>query len=495
MPSRWMTEFETHAFRALWSDLKTELFSLEVEDQTVQTAVDELDRLKRVVSYIDSMLGAVNPELTPRSIWSNFQSQLEPCLQQVRSFKANKNVKHLVHANEHVDNLLSYLRPYEVLPQEALAGIADAAYQYVDELSERSRRFREEANTSLKTVLEDKVAVERIKSELAHHHATIVSYFGELFESDAQRKSVQSQIAELVLRSRENAKSIEELHASLAVGSPDAPSTHARIKSVETAINAAKSTIDSSLQDTQSYLKDLGAFYVKIFGKQADDDETAGGLSAELAARMDELERLESEQKTKHAALFERIESLLPGATSAGLASMYKSLRESFSAPIRQYTTFFYISLGGLVLGALVMAVQEISFSPFAIRWIEVENWDKILRALVYKAPFVAPVIWLALFSAKRRSQYERLQQEYAHKEAIAASYESFKKQLDELKIDNNQLQQQLIATAIEAISYNASGTLEGKHDDKTPAQQLLDKLSVDELKKILDSIKSIRTF
>lgn len=103
----------------------------------------------------------------------------------------------------------------------------------------------------------------------------------------------------------------------------------------------------------------------------------------------------------------------------------------------------------------------------------------------------VLPVVWLAIYSATRRSQYERLQQEYAHKEAFASSYESYKKQLQDLKVDADALQRELIAKAIEAIAFNASKTLDGNHLEKPPAMQLFDKLSFDEVKKLVEMAKA----
>ncbi|AVH39517.1 hypothetical protein AL532_25945 [Pseudomonas monteilii] len=106
------------------------------------------------------------------------------------------------------------------------------------------------------------------------------------------------------------------------------------------------------------------------------------------------------------------------------------------------------------------------------------------------RSPIVLPVIWLAIFSATRRSQYERLQQEYAHKEAFAASYESYKKQLSDLQVSGDELQKELIAKAIDAIAFNASSTLDGKHTEKPPIFQALEKLNIDEVKKLIEIVK-----
>ena len=72
-------------------------------------------------------------------------------------------------------------------------------------------------------------------------------------------------------------------------------------------------------------------------------------------------------------------------------------------------------------------------------------------------------MIWVAVYASKRRSENQRLEQEYAHKEALARSYISYKKQISELGKEDNVLLEKLILEAINAISYNASKTLDKK--------------------------------
>jgi hypothetical protein len=143
-----------------------------------------------------------------------------------------------------------------------------------------------------------------------------------------------------------------------------------------------------------------------------------------------------------------------------------------------------------LFVGGLVLVVDSFTLSPFHVEFVKTSDWDGMLRTLLARLPIVLPVIWVAMFSATRRSQYERLQQEYAHKEAFASSYESYKKQLQALQVDADVLQKELIVKAIDAISFNASKTLDGKHAEKLPVQQLLEKFNIEELKKLLDLVK-----
>lgn len=184
------------------------------------------------------------------------------------------------------------------------------------------------------------------------------------------------------------------------------------------------------------------------------------------------------------------MEALLPGASSAGLASAYKALKDRFEEPIKNYTRGFYGSLAVLFLGGLVLVSESVSLSPLSLKFVNASDWEAMLRTLLTRIPIIVPIVWVAIFSATRRSQYERLQQEYAHKEALASSYESYKKQLQDLGVGTEELQKELIAKAIDAVAYNASTTLDGKHTEKPPALQIVEKLNADEIKKLLDLLR-----
>ena len=494
--SRWTNEYAQHPFQTQWATLKTILASVEVDDQTVTTSVYELARLKRVVEYLDQILAHIDPELTPRSIWPNFLQQTEALMQQVNAYVSNKNIGHINNANENVDNLLTYVRPYMVLPSEALKALKGSAKTYVSELGSYIDAFRDKSLSTSEELAHAKEESTSSLSDIQSKAEKIDNYVKQLFDGIDDSISIQSEIENLQVSASAKAKEIEDLHSALLVGTPPAESTQAVVRAAEKDIVANGVRMSVLLDEVQRNVKQLGTFHEKIFGKKDETREKeVGGLELELDARTTQLKSLEDDQKVKHAAMFSKIESLLPGATSAGLATAYKTLKDGFSKPIARYTTLFYGSLIILVFAAVLMAVRHIAFFPvFSIDFVEVPEWDVILRALIYKVPFVAPVVWLAIFSSTRRSQYERLQQEYAHKEALSSSYESYKKQLQDLKGDSEELQRELIAKAIDCVAYNASATLDGKHGDKTPLHQLFEKLNLDEVQKLVETMRGTKS-
>ena len=115
-------------------------------------------------------------------------------------------------------------------------------------------------------------------------------------------------------------------------------------------------------------------------------------------------------------------------------------------------------------------------FSGILSSWLSIEPLDSgdpvnLLAGLIYRLSVLAPLVWLTFFVSKRLSEAQRLKQEYAHKEAVAKSYESFKQQIDKLNLDAEKdlLIKILLKTSIEAIGFNPSKTLDKKHGDKPP--------------------------
>ena len=67
-------------------------------------------------------------------------------------------------------------------------------------------------------------------------------------------------------------------------------------------------------------------------------------MSGELNERIKALDIFEVKQKNRYTVLNELIERLLPGATSAGLATAYLDMKTSFDKPILNMSLIFYVA-------------------------------------------------------------------------------------------------------------------------------------------------------
>lgn len=71
----------------------------------------------------------------------------------------------------------------------------------------------------------------------------------------------------------------------------------------------------------------------------------------------------------------------------------------------------------------------------------------------------------------------QRLAQEYAHKEALAKSYDSYKQQIEKLSEENrNELLPKLMDNMLKAIALNPAETLDKNHKEPTPIEEVIKK-------------------
>ena len=270
----------------------------------------------------------------------------------------------------------------------------------------------------------------------------------------------------------------------MLVGEAGKPSTEQLVTAAKDHILSQQEEINEILEDVSEKIENLASFHKNVFGKLNADGEYEGGISQDFAKRVSALGAFEIKQSTRYAALNAEIENLLPRATSAGLATAYRQMKNTFARPIQNAEYLFYAAIAALVIASLFFAIDSAGW--LWIKLARFENWDTALKALVNKLPLYGALIWLAYFASRRRSEYSRLQQEYAHKEALAKSYNSYKKQIELLDDEDQSMQKEFITKAVDAIAYNASQTLDGKHGDNHPTQDLLGK--------VFDSVSTIKS-
>lgn len=482
--SRWTEQFIDHPFQGVWKNIIEVSENVDTDDSTVVTSVEEVARLKKVITYLNNLLDACDPELVPESTWENFHSQSNACLQQINNYQNTRNIAHISSANTHLDNLLTYLRPYQVVVGKAAKSASASFVAYTKTINSNLTSFQDEARSILTEIGEyrDKILSE---AEESGESSERIKELDRSYFDDTEQESLSSKINKFETQLEESYEKIQRYKIELIDGDSDTESISSEIKNALDVAEADSETIKSLMNDVKTKLSDFKNYYTDVFGLRNDEGEFEGGLKDEISAREMHLEKFKKQQEVKYKALNDEIESLLPGATSAGLASAYHSLKESFDTPIKNYSTLFYGSIATLILVSFISITQELGW--FFIKFVDVADFSKLISNVLYKLPIILPIIWLALFASKRRSETLRLQQEYAHKEALAKSYQNFKIQIEALEQSEPDLMKKLLNSAIDAVSKNASDTLDKKHGDNTPVHEGIDGLitSMEKVKKV----------
>jgi len=190
--------------------------------------------------------------------------------------------------------------------------------------------------------------------------------------------------------------------------------------------------IKSYLDEIKEKKDDLTLFHNKIFGD--NDDE---GLDKELDKRLKKLREIEKEAK-----------AVIDLSSDAGLAS-------GFTQRGKEARKNKYISLAVFVLALILLGT--FNFNTIDFNKLHEITFQSIMIRLVINMPF----IWIAIVSNINLNKYARLEEEYAHKESLAKSFERYKEQIEELDNEKSQeLMTTLLKTNLEAFEKNPAETM-----------------------------------
>lgn len=142
---------------------------------------------------------------------------------------------------------------------------------------------------------------------------------------------------------------------------------------------------------------------------------------ADYEKRLEELEKQCAEQ-------LKTIIGLLPGATSAGLASAWDKRRQTFLKPHGRWQWVFVGSVISLVALAVtgLWHVYHAGAAP---------TYDELLRLWLARLPVAGALVWLALYASRESALAKRLEEDYGYKSAIASCFEGFQKQMAEIEV------------------------------------------------------------
>ena len=466
-----MSEYVNHPVFARIEQLQSAIKNFDSSSLDVQTS-ENFARFKKVVAFIETLIANSDPELIPKSVLDNINNHLNSCISSFNSFVSNRNNTYLQQSNQYIDNILSAIKPYALYDKKLRQSLRTAIKAYIDEI-----------NHHLETVSNTEEEYQRAKD----FREKIEVFYDELFEGDDEHQSIKSKIDDLFENIEKKYIEINNFYNEILVDKDDK-------ESIKTEIENAKSEILEDIKETNSKLTEISAkieelekFYVKIFGSINEEGLREGGLKQEIEAHLSQLEKLreqqeeifssllekkkkelknyEEEQYKKHSLLSEQIEDLLHGATNASLASAYQERKESYLFPIRFWNIVFIVTMAGMFYGGYAFLEN-------------IQSWEDMLKHILKYSPLYIPTIWLAIYASKRRSESRALEEEYAHKEALAKSYSSYKKQIDDLGNDKKELMEKLLEKTIDTVSENPSRILDKKHGDNLPFIEIVEKLS-----------------
>lgn len=252
----------------------------------------------------------------------------------------------------------------------------------------------------------------------------------------------------------------------------------------------------NNIEKNKDNIARLEEFYNKIFiGIQADKNGNGGKLSLEnyLNQKQDEIQNLINNKTADlenclnhHSNKLEKlykdkeseINTLLPGATSKGLAEAYQQEKEENIKTISWWNRIFAVSIATFI-------------GVFALYFYLSFNESFTLMSFLKTLPLWIFSGFFTYYSTKQIAEHKRIASEYAYKQRLNQTYKGYEIQIKET--NNDALKNQLLKIILDSAEYNPSITLD-KEKGETPSlsfiEKLIDRLPVDKLEKIKNYIE-----
>jgi len=483
--SSYVETFENEPFHSNWKSLEEAINEIDVGDFTKEIKTD-FARFKKVYSYISGIIENIDPELIPKTLFGQLNSNVLNCLSYLNSNLHSGNLTQLNNANTKLDNILNNIKPYTLYDKNIKRTLRESVSVYMSEIDKH---------------LENIPNTEEEYTNAVAFREKIEEFHKSLFDGDEENEPLSSDIENFRDEISEKFDEIDSFYKKLLKDDEDE-----YIESIKTQILDEKEGIEESARLTKSILneasskvEELKGFYSKIFGESNEETgKLEGGLRQELDIRLqklteyedeqkrkykalikektDELNEYETAQRVRHEKLFEHINSLIPGATSTGLALAYQERKKAYQNTIIFWNIVFMALVGCMIYGGYI------TLEKF-------DNWETTIKHLLQYSPIYIPAVWLAIYASKRRSESRGFEEEYAHKEALAKSYSSYKLQIEELGSEDKELMEKLLDRSIDTVSENPTNrVLNRKHGDSTPLMEMMK-----EIKEYLPSIGSLK--
>lgn len=491
---------------------------------------DEIAHLKKVIAYLSTMFNSIDADFIPIKVLNNLLKNLKSIHTLLNHYMQSENIGYIKSINEdYLDTLLQDIMPFIFYKgssnmAKTLRGALD---EYSETISEHSQGYMNNIEKSVNRANELQKEIEDISQNLEILNKKFIELDKDIFLSEDNLKDeIHNLVSDLkkkyheiqnyydIVFSKENGfklildnyiseaekgkNSIIELKNNSENMQNELSDFHAQIfglegyTSLENEINEQKSKLNQIHDNKETELNQL----IDKKEKELDD------LKLTKEQMFDDFA---DKQENIFQTLTDKIESLLPSATSAGLSSAYYNMRRRFSRDILIYNILFGCSI--VVWLFIVFNIKDLDITTTNMGIQLDANLQKnigvalqagsqteshlisLLKWFLVRLPFIIPILWFTIFVSKRRAEAQRLEQEYAHKEALAKSYESYKRQIETLDVEEqNKLLPVLLNNMIEAMALNPANTLSKSNKNEMPLDDLLNKK--DEL---LDFLKKIQ--
>lgn len=370
--------------------------SKESEDRVLDSLIQ---RAEAAVALIEQrarehLSSATESQVQINSTLGEIQSKLQ---------ETNSVLAQMVSARTQIADVQAALEQHSRNAAAAISAATEAQTQSTATMSEAQAKLQE-----ISAVATQAVAA---KAQITDAQAVIATKSDHIEGAQKHADQVRGQMDRALTATHAGATEVDGLKARTVSVADSVTQMQAAVTKSNADVAANAESVRQLLAAATSAMADVKAL--------ADKAEHTKKTIADYEARLTDFEKQSNEQ-------LKTIVGLLPGATSAGLASAFDTRRQSFLEPSRRWQWWFVGSVIALIILGVTGLVQLYVGN-------EVLSYEKVLRVWLARVPVAAALVWLALYTSREASLAKRLEEDYGYKSAIAASFQGFQKQMQEI--------------------------------------------------------------
>jgi len=229
----------------------------------------------------------------------------------------------------------------------------------------------------------------------------------------------------------------------------------ANVDQLEAGLKAIADTADKKVEIIESFKTELEELNKKWIDKfQAEYNNNKKSFAKSQQGRSEEYESLK-----------EKIENLLPGATSAGLSTAFLERKNIIENQKNFWRNMTIAGAGGLIVFGIYAII-----SPPEIT----KGFYEFLIYILTRSSILVGIIMIEEFGRRHFNIISRLAETYAYKEVLSRSFEGYKKQMETVDLEST-----ITTTEIDDAGKENKKVIPRKASSKL-SDNLLDNLGID---------------
>ncbi len=199
--STWSDKFEAHPFLGVWKTLLDLSHEDALTEDLNEDSIQDIARIKKVVSYIDGIIKNIDPQLFPFNLLNNLQNQTQACFNELNAFKGNKNVAHIQNANTQIDTIITIFNQTPAsLYSISTENIKEATSAYGETINSYINKYKENTDNGI-TDLNNRVT--ELNETISEKEEKLVALESEL---KTVEQTIQQQTTEFNTQYQANEK-------------------------------------------------------------------------------------------------------------------------------------------------------------------------------------------------------------------------------------------------------------------------------------------------